>query len=456
MRDWLAAFEQLGHQTRLIIEREDFETTNNLLSAETCAEFQPDLVLMIDHYRKEFGGLPDNAPCVMWVQDMLPNIFSPQAGAAQTDRDYCVGFGRLHLSTRCNYPASRFLPTPMGINDTRFALGEATPQELALYACDVSYVSHASTPAEVLLKQQINQVGSPEAARLFNDLYERMRAHYEGGGLILSEPMLRRIIDQSLISARCTLDAQNYPSVLHFLTAQINNALVRHQALNWLSDLGVDLHLYGRGWENHPRLRRYAKGIADNQSQLRAIYLSSKINIQVTPFGAVHQRLMDGLACGAFFLMRYNQGDAVGVLHQRLWNWCCANQIKSERQMRTDAPPEIISLMNQIDALLGYHLASADMKLFDILQVVADSDFMISASTVWPEYPKVSFANREQLAARLSTYMNAPEERRRISVSMRQRVIERASYRGISQRLLNFIATDLLAKASQNPKPMAA
>ncbi len=456
MRDWLSAFDRLGHQTRLLIEGEDYQCNNNLVFADVCGEFQPDLVLMIDHYRSEFGGLPDAAPCVMWVQDMLPNIFSNEAGAAQTDRDYCVGFGRLHLSTRCNYPAGRFLPTPMGINDERFALGEASADELKQFGCDVSYVSHASTPADVLIKNQIDRLGSPAAVRFFKDVFDRMRGHYDSGGLILSEPVLRRLIDQSLQTAKCNLDKENYSTVHSFLTTQVNNAIVRHQTLLWLSDLGIDLHLYGRGWENHPRLRRHAKGIADNKAQLRSIYLASKINIQVTPFGAVHQRLMDGLACGAFFLVRYNQGDAVGTLHKQVWEWCCRNNIQSEQQLRSQAPAEICEVMTAIDQLLRFELASNDMKLFDILQVVADSDFMISASTVWPEYGDVSFATRDELSSKLSKYMDAPAERRRIALSMRERIIERASYRGISQRLLNFIANHLASMSRTNHQPLAA
>src|SRR4029450_13855633 len=60
MRDWLSAFERLGPQTRLGTEQSDHEITGPVAFAEATADFQPDLVVCIDHFRKELGGLPAN------------------------------------------------------------------------------------------------------------------------------------------------------------------------------------------------------------------------------------------------------------------------------------------------------------------------------------------------------------------------------------------------------------
>src|SRR3954454_20913427 len=75
MRDWLQAFEALGHETQLLIEPEPAAQFNPLVFADAVARFRPDLIVMIDHYRGEFNGLPANIPWVMWVQDQLPNMF---------------------------------------------------------------------------------------------------------------------------------------------------------------------------------------------------------------------------------------------------------------------------------------------------------------------------------------------------------------------------------------------
>src|SRR5206468_3677435 len=104
MRDWLAGFRALGHDTRLVIEQADHEVLTNLVYAETCADYRPDLVVMIDHCRGEMTGLTDAVPCVMWIQDHLPHIFSPAAGKAQGPLDYVLGFGRQECVDTFGYP----------------------------------------------------------------------------------------------------------------------------------------------------------------------------------------------------------------------------------------------------------------------------------------------------------------------------------------------------------------
>ena len=100
MRDWLAGLERLGHDVRLFIEPEDHLLPGGFNYTKAVFDTQPDLIVIIDHFRAEIGKLPESIPCVMWVQDRLPNIYSALAGAAQGRRDYCLGFGRLHLATR--------------------------------------------------------------------------------------------------------------------------------------------------------------------------------------------------------------------------------------------------------------------------------------------------------------------------------------------------------------------
>jgi hypothetical protein len=135
MRDWLAAMETMGHQTRLLIEQADHETMPALVMAEQCLSFRPDLILVIDHYRAEMPGLPRHVPCVMWIQDRLPNIYNSAAGAQQEANDYVIGYGRQECARKWGYPPRRFMPTSIGVNEQRFAPRELTRAEIAQYAC---------------------------------------------------------------------------------------------------------------------------------------------------------------------------------------------------------------------------------------------------------------------------------------------------------------------------------
>ncbi len=265
MRDWLAAFDRLGHQTRLIIEEHDHEVANSLTIASACVEFKPDLVVIIDHYRAELGGLPEQIPLVMWVQDALPSIFRREAGAAQGPLDYAMGFSRLDLVHQFGYPADRFMSALIGCDEMRFAPRELSRSEHAKFGCDVSFVSHASTPADVLLQTEIDRAGSAEAESLLREIYEQLKAVYEEGGFVIQPIQIRGMIDRAMTQTRTSVDESEIPKLVDLFAQKINNALFRHQSLNWLAEMGLDLRLYGRGWEKHPTLARFARDRGQQQ-----------------------------------------------------------------------------------------------------------------------------------------------------------------------------------------------
>jgi hypothetical protein len=442
MQDWLDGFAAMGHETRLVMEQGDHEMTNPLYFAEQVIEFKPDLIVLIDHYRAEMPGLPKQIPSVMWVQDNLPNIFNPKAGASQGRRDYCVGFGRLHLRDQCGYPEQRFMPAQVGVNPARFVPQQLSPEQEKQFACDISFVSHASVPATVLLTEQINRADAM-GKKLLIDIFEQMRAVYDGGHAITHASLIGGMIQKSLLRARFNADETTRRTMFDFFTNRINNALFRHQALTWAADLGVNFHLWGRGWENNSRFARYAKGIACNQSQLVSIYQASKINLQLTPTGAVHQRLLDGLAAGGFFLMRYSPGDEVERIYRKLYEWCAANNVTTDDMLRARANNSVRQMLAQIKTLLGVDPFDLAGSFIDVLRLAADGGYIRSAGSIWPEYDRLNFATRGQLESLALYFLQQPNERKQIAASMRQAMIERFSYESISRRLLEFVADDL-------------
>jgi hypothetical protein len=446
MRDWLAGFERAGHQTRLLIESADHEIPSQVVLFEACVEFEPDLIVCIDHCRSTLGPVPAEIPVVMWVQDRLPHIFSREGAAAQGPLDFCLGFGRLHLSQRFGYRAERFLSTCIGVNETRFTAGaSADPAADAAFACDVSYVSHASTPADVLITRKM-QDATPTACAYLSALHETLRAHYDGGGAVLADVQLRALMKAVALDCRAEIDADHFEPLLGFFRDQIANALFRHGALRWAAEAGADLRLYGRGWDQHPELARFARGEADNTQQLGAIYRASKINLQVTPFGAMHPRLLDGVAGGAFFLIRHSPGDSVGRPHQILWEYCQRHGLSSDAAIRSAAAHDqaLGAVVRTIDCNEGYADQPRDLGLYDVCAAHADANFMIAADSVFgDDYDTVAFANREQLHGRLAQFLSNADLRQRTAASMRRAVVDRVSYTAITRQLLKLMATQL-------------
>ena len=444
MRDWLAAFKEMGHDVRLVIEEHDHQMLGAFGYARGVLEYQPDLIVVIDHFRSALGKLPRSIPCVMWVQDRMPHIYSAAGGAAQGPRDYCLGFGRLHLSSRYGYPADRFLSCTVGVNERRFQNAQLSDSDLAPFRCDVSYVSHASVPAEALVQRLLATTRSPETCKLITDVHERMVAHFEGGGQVLTDPVLIRHVQDAAERVRFELDPNELKSLVEFFGQQVNNALFRHQALAWVAESGADLRLYGRGWEAHPRLARHAKGEADNVHDLPRIYRASRINLQLIPHGAVHQRMLDGLAAGGFFLMRYTPGDDLGPPYRALWNWCQQRGIRDDQEMRARTDNVARSAIARIEELVGYDTSTLDTKLFDCVATLADNDFASLASGPWPDtYPQVAFKTEADLRQMMERYLGDEDLRRQTAACMRRVVIDRFSYQSISKRLIRLI-TDRL------------
>jgi hypothetical protein len=438
MRDWLAAFEGMGHETKLLIEGADHEQLNSLCLAEACVEFRPDLILLIDHFRAELGGLPENVPCVMWLQDYLPNLFSAGAGAAQGRYDYVVGYNRTECTTRFGYPFERFMPAMVAVNEQRFAPVELSAEDRRRYECDVCFVSHASKPAEEIIADQIAQ-NDASVTPLLKDAFERLRSIYEAG-LCVSHPLhVRQVIDEAMVAKRTPLAGESAQRLADVFTHRINNALLRHQMIDWAAETGVSIHLYGNGWERHPRFARFAKGPADNTTELRKIFGAARISLQATPHGAVHQRLLEGLAAGGFFLIRYVPGDMIERIYQPLWQWCVEEGIESDEYIQQRATPEVWKMLGQLQRTLGIDPFKLGMRLVDDLRTGADTGWLRSAAAVWPEqYDAVAFDSKGMMRQKISRFLGDEAERRRLAGAMRRVVVERLTYRAVNERLLRF------------------
>ena len=452
MRDWLAGLNRLGHQTHMLIEEHDHQNANNLVIARQCHEFKPDLIIAIDHARPTLFGVLDSIPVVMWVQDRLPHIYDAKTGNAQGSLDYVIGYSRQELTQRFNYPASRFMPAMVGVNPQRFVPRGLTQSEKDRYSCDISFVSHASAPAEKIIQHEIDQQEKPEAKALLDYIFQQVRAIYEGGGFVSNGHVLSRMVDDALYKSNMRA---NREPLMDLFIHKVNNALFRHQAIRWAAESGANLHLYGNGWDKHPEFARFARGPADNQDQLPIIYQASAINLQVTPFGAVHQRLLDGLVAGGFFLLRSVTADELEILRKQIWSWCQSHGVTGGHGMLQRCDDHLSTLLARFKA--GWMLdPRADIEYFYAgLEEAAMDDFQRTANTMWIESPRVTFSTQSELTAQINHFLANPQERQTIVQSMRQRVLETHTYESISRRMLTFIAQDLKRVTTNTTKAAA-
>jgi hypothetical protein len=383
----------------------------------------------------------------MWIQDLMPHLLSGEAGAKQAAHDYTLGYGRPIFEGKHGYPHGRFMPSMLGVNENRFTQADVGERELNEYACDLSFVSHASTPADVLLQNQLN-TSSPQTQRVLRDIYDRLIAVYEADDCVAEPLAMEKIIAQSMRDLSVETPPASRGTLSDLFVNKINNALFRHQALQWAADMELDLRLYGHGWEAHPTLGKYARGIADNQTQLAAIYRASRINLHLTPHGAVHQRVLDGLCAGGFFLIRHRPGDAAAIHYRPILDWARRAGITTDSEFQTRAPSGVWRMVEQAAAARGQDLFQLDHSFMEELKLLADSEYTLAGATQWEEYFDVAFDSREQLQQRVGQYLNDESQRERLVAAMRRPVLEKLTYRHIGQRLLDFIASDLERQAA--------
>jgi hypothetical protein len=175
----------------------------------------------------------------------------------------------------------------------------------------------------------------------------------------------------------------------------------------------------------------------------------------VTPFGAAHQRLFEGLAAGGFFLLRGVAGDAIDLMSERVWHWCKQAGVTNAREMisKGQTDPTFQQLMAQLKSLKGVDPMSEAEWFYAGLQEAALGGFSHCASQLWAEYDRVAFWNHEQLTEKVRYFLTAADERRAISQSMRRAALQWHTYSAISQRMLTFIADDLAAQAKTSAEP---
>jgi O-antigen biosynthesis protein len=134
----------------------------------------------------------------------------------------------------------------------------------------------------------------------------------------------------------------------------------------------MDVGLYGRGWEDVPRLRSLARGHLD-YDDLPGAYAASKIVVDdsalhAKPYGAVNSRVFDALACGALVI----SNDAAGthaLFDEEFPTWDAPDDLPKTVSHYLDNPEEAARLVERYrEQVLAEHTYTRRAeKLRDLL-----------------------------------------------------------------------------------------
>ena len=441
LRDAKRALESLGHRVLLLTEQTPFGIVGPRSYHRAIEEFEPDLFLVLDHFRLEFRGLiPGNLPVLTWDQDQLPHVVTRENLRGVAAHDFVAGCSKprcvaLGLDPRqCLYARVPTCPEQFGGDPL-------TDDEVARYGCDVSYVSHASQTPTQFHEQELGQYRDPPLQKLLNCLYELMPQ------ALAEWPVTDGFVTTHLLDTAASrvgirvLNEQLRTRIEGWYIWRLADRIFRHEALEWAAhwarERGRTLRIYGNGWDRHPTLAPFAAGPATNGRELLCIYRASRINLQLIPAGFIHQRALDGLAAGGFFLSRKVPRDTQGRVLRELNARITALGIDNLAALQRC---DDVGLRRLLLAYVGpwlRHGARSAVDLYTLIRVNAE---LLHPDEVFPDFPAIVFDSQADLAAKADAFLTDDDARQGVAKRMRQVVIESFSYRATMDQFLHRMA----------------
>ncbi len=309
--DLASSFESLGHEPHLLIEPEACWLTGPLRTLRAMDRLDPDLIVVVNYPRAGHEAMfPEGWPFLCWVQDGMPHLFDGSRRAGPLD--FVAGHLYPEMIERAGYEASACLEHPVCASSVKFHPGPVSASSGSRFGCDVAYVSHQSEPASVFHDRSVGGV-----LPALRPLLEACRAEIERaiGQWPFSaqdnaiDSAWRRVV--SAIGA--TENAQMSAALKHQYAYPLAELMIRHETLSWAAevaqDQGLTLKLFGRGWERHPTLARFAAGALEHGEDLRACYQGARVHLHASVRGCGHQRVYECALSGGVPLCRRSWGE---------------------------------------------------------------------------------------------------------------------------------------------------
>lgn len=312
MRDIGAALQRLGYEFRLVMEPDDRRRSNALVVARSIETFDPDLIVLINHFRHELPDPMAGVPILTWVQDPTDLVFSRRTGESLGTIDFVCGYYQEPCTSEFGYPPSRFFNVTLPVSSGTFHDGPVEADEATRSASDIVYVGHLHHTAQE--HREAWRSSSPQhVQRLLDRLFREITALHERGEHMgyVREP--RELIERIAAEMGLALDGPAVDRISAFFAHRLYDILFRRETLLWVARWaqrsGRRFRIYGKGWARDPVLGAHAAGPIEHGEPLRRVYRCSRLAVQTIPGGFKHQRSFEALLSGCLVLGRYVPTD---------------------------------------------------------------------------------------------------------------------------------------------------
>ncbi len=288
LRDLQEAIDALGFETCLLHESRNCERLLKEGVFESLLSFRPDVVLLYNDYR---GTLPFKLPAPLPVLTMLedpdPPLFDTENLRQLGKNDF--------VFAACPWFLQR--AEELGYSDMRISRFAVNPRV---------HVPDPSLPLPTDEVVAVNQMSPQKKSEPVLGLAPGMTAWLhqtfaERGITYVNWWALAALFEEGARALGVPRQA-DVPTIRY--TFAVEREFYILQVLRWLKEAGVRLALYGRHWDEWPEFKEFALGEVLQGAELSRVYQRGKVLLHVAAQLNCHQRVFEGLASGAFVVVR--------------------------------------------------------------------------------------------------------------------------------------------------------
>ncbi len=392
-KNWYQAFLELGYQAKLHIEKNPYELVTSFSIYTTTNMFRPDIVFHINWTADGIYLKSEITNNILWIMRYRDSLNNPVYDAKPGDGyNYFNMFflpifvDWLEKMKSIGIPENRILNISDGVNINLLPKKDETYKQ---YACDIVAINNSGGSEFERLKFYIGLIGETiedEATmELFKNIvleqFDKLKEEVNDESNIFltydSAHIIDSIKDKLLVH---NMEFSDYAKgFMSNFIEHMMDCLCRGRIIEWIIDSGItsNIKLWGKGWVNHDKFKKFNMGMATHGEELAAIYRNSTISISDTPW-ALHERTFEIFASGGFPLIRHVKCPEV------------------------ENPNRITNYFKEDEEI-------------------------------------VLFRSKDELLNKIQYFLDNPDERNRIAEKGRQVVINDFSHVAIARKTMNFI-----------------
>lgn len=460
--DLVGVLHELGHEARLLTEPDDHTRMTQLHYLRAMLEFEPDGVVLLNYLRPQIGPvLPPYVPVMTWSQDAMGHFFAGAQPPKASWNDFVVGLLYPELRDRLGVPEQRMLSWNNPVSGVKFHRRSADASHENL-RCDVAMMTrHSESPETYVqrkMRESANQTGVQGAIAAFKEFVTGAleRAGREDRWLAweLRESCVRAL--QEGFGRPPT--ASMVEGFLQQLALPLADLYYRQDVAQWAASVcerrGWRLHLYGAGWDDHPKLAAHARGELTHGDDLRTAYQLAGVTIHASVRGQNHQRVAEAAMSGGLPIVRRCFEDLDRA------RWYQLNEIVGHREpdgTTDDGRPEfaianhpelmrVASLWSRCGKVLGQEgMVSLTTREMGILRSCPlGKPKLPHEDPAWPliDVGEVGFSSEAELEQLVERSMRKPW-RTAWSAAIEARARQRFSMEHFAERMIELVRTNL-------------